>query len=242
MMWTAPILGSGRYAQFCKELLGFRQAGPNQRIIERFREKAEWVRKCPLYNSYCVGFNYLEGVIYHISTTREDSMTLFSDNAVLSDLWMSLYTGAQFQEQPESEDYQGSWFYDVHAPLSILFRKGKSTPTRSGFFLTLWKRPEPYADIMPFGIEDGFEFVVVVVKSPTGLGQFVFSADVLEGRDIFSRLRQGGKRAFRVYPPWVDVVTAQGKTTQKWQSRYYMEIAGPLQSQQTRLMELLSML
>ena len=59
-----------------------------------------------------------------------------------------------------------------------LFREAKTTGTRPGQFLTLWKRPNK--EIEPFDKEDSIDFLVVATESIKGdKGFFVFPREVL---------------------------------------------------------------
>lgn len=55
----------------------------------------------------------------------------------------------------------------------LVFRVAKTTPTKIGQFVTIWKRPHPGADIAPLDSEDGVDFVVVSVADARHQGQFV---------------------------------------------------------------------
>jgi hypothetical protein len=47
---------------------------------------------------------------------------------------------------------------------------------------------------------------------------------VLCERDIVSRDSSGGKRGFRVYPPWVTTTNRQARSTQSWQVNYFFNL------------------
>lgn len=108
---------------------------------------------------------------------------------------------------------------------SIVFRVAKTTPTKVGQFVTLWKRPAPDSVIAPLDIEDGIDVVVVSVCSESQRGQFVFDRTILLAKGVMAVNGKGGKRAFRVYPPWVKTVAAQAVKTQQWQLRYFLSFA-----------------
>jgi hypothetical protein len=112
---------------------------------------------------------------------------------------------------------------------TIVFRVAKTTPTKIGQFVTLWKRPTPAGEIAPLDTNDLVDFVVVAVSNATHCGQFIFNRSVLIAENIFSQAGKGGKRAFRVYPPWTKPVAQQAIKTQQWQAHYFL----PLTSDQT---------
>nr|WP_242487874.1 MepB family protein [Pseudomonas sp. TH31] len=106
----------------------------------------------------------------------------------------------------------------------IVFRVAKTTPTKIGQFVTLWKRPTPASEIAPLDTADGVAFVVVSVADATHRGQFVFDRKVLAAKGVMSIDGEGGKRAIRVYPPWVKPVAKQAIRTQQWQLKYFLAL------------------
>lgn len=108
--------------------------------------------------------------------------------------------------------------------LSILFRTAKITPTKTGQFVTLWKRTGK-SPIHPFDLSDPIDLFVVSTRRNNLLGQFVFPKSVLYKKDIVSKNGQGGKRAIRVYPSWDRPANDQAKKTQTWQLDYFLEIS-----------------
>jgi hypothetical protein len=106
----------------------------------------------------------------------------------------------------------------------IVFRVAKTTPTKLGQFVTVWKRPTPASEIAPFDSSDQVAFVVVAVSDASRRGQFVFSRRVLVEKGILSRAGKGGKRAIRVYPPWVTPAASAALATQKWQLESFLSL------------------
>lgn len=107
---------------------------------------------------------------------------------------------------------------------SVVFRIAKTTPTKAGQFVTLWKRPTPNAEIAPLDSNDDVALVVVSVCEAPHRGQFVFPHAVLIERGIISRAQKGGKRAFRVYPPWSQLLVPAAVLTQQWQAQYFLPL------------------
>ena len=64
--------------------------------------------------------------------------------------------------------------------------------------------------------------MVVSVGEAAPRGQFVFPYTVLVERGVMSRARKGGKRAFRVYPPWSQPLVPAAILTQQWQAHYFL--------------------
>ncbi|ESU20045.1 protein of unknown function UCP032285 [Flavobacterium cauense R2A-7] len=107
--------------------------------------------------------------------------------------------------------------------LKIVFRSAKTTPTKIGQFVTLWKRKQA-GPIQPYEVSDDFDLVVINAKTDTHFGQFVFPKAVLAQRGIITSEGKEGKRGFRVYPPWDTTINKQAQTSQKWQLDYFLII------------------
>ncbi|MBO8183917.1 MepB family protein [Streptomyces sp. DW4-2] len=107
--------------------------------------------------------------------------------------------------------------------LSVRFRAAKTTPTKVGQFVTVWKR-SAQGPIQPFDVGDPLDLIVVSCRDGHHFGQFVFPRDVLYERGILARGGVGGKRAFRVHPPWVTTTARQARSTQAWQTNYFLHI------------------
>ncbi len=131
-------------------------------------------------------------------------------------------TGSAPQKEEESADY-GAYALDLNG-LRIRFRVAKTTPTKIGQFVTLWKRVGK-GPIQPFDLSDAVDCFVVSTRHGENFGQFVFPKSILCERDIVSRHGEGGKRAIRVYPPWDTTVSRQAQKTQHWQLDYFLDLA-----------------
>ena len=127
----------------------------------------------------------------------------------------------------ESAQYNGCSFlltYPDNRQLQIIFRTAKITPTKTGQFVTLWKRSTNKSPIQPFDKEDQFDQVIIFVKNVNHMGYFIFDKAILAEKDIISISGSGGKRAIRVYPPWDIANNKQALNTQKWQTKYFHKI------------------
>ena len=121
--------------------------------------------------------------------------------------------------EDESEDYGASEFtVNNHF---IKFRVGKITPTKVGQFVTFWKRIGK-GTILPYSLNDSFDFLVVSARAENHFGQFVFPKAVLCEKGIISSDEKEGKRAMRIYPPWDKPDNSQAKKTQAWQLQYFI--------------------
>lgn len=107
----------------------------------------------------------------------------------------------------------------------VLYRQAKITPTKTGQFVTIWKRKNVKAPIQPYDSADNVSLFVVSVKTKTKHGLFVFTKDILIKKGVFSVNNKGGKRAIRVYPPWDKANSKQAQTSQKWQLEFFVEIS-----------------
>lgn len=106
---------------------------------------------------------------------------------------------------------------------TIKFRVAKITPTKTGCFVTLWKRND-FGISSPHDINDPFDLYIIHVANNDHIGQFVFTKQLLTNKGILSVENQGGKRGFRLYPPWEQSLNKQAKQTQSWQVPYYFDI------------------
>ncbi|MFD0266245.1 MepB family protein [Streptomyces sp. NPDC127106] len=123
--------------------------------------------------------------------------------------------------EPESAEYAACGF--TLDGRSVRFRVAKTTPTKAGQFVTVWQRSEE-GPIRPFDAADGVDLFVIGSRDDDGRGQFVFPREVLCERGIVSRSGSGGKRGFRVYPPWVTTTSRQASSTQTWQVDYFLHL------------------
>jgi len=123
--------------------------------------------------------------------------------------------------EKESQEYGACTF--VMDGKNIQFRVAKTTPTKNGQFVTLWKRIEN-GPILPFDMADAVDLFIVSVRTPTHFGHFVFPKELLWHKGYVSKDGKGGKRAMRVYPPWDVPTSVQAQKTQDWQLPYFLDI------------------
>lgn len=106
---------------------------------------------------------------------------------------------------------------------AIQYRVSKITPTKSGQFVTIWKRNNE-GITQPFDILDDLDFIIITSKSESNFGQFIFPKSVLVDKRIITRNEKEGKRGIRVYPPWEIATNKQAIKTQGWQIKYFLTI------------------
>lgn len=122
--------------------------------------------------------------------------------------------------EPESQEY-GAYTFSLNDQ-SVVFRIAKTTPTKIGQFVTLWQRSAgPGQPIRPFDVKDGVDLFVVSVGDSVNSGQFVFPQEALAERGVISQGGLGGKRAFRIYPPWTAPTSRQAQATRRWQLEFF---------------------
>jgi len=125
------------------------------------------------------------------------------------------------RREAESAEY-GAYFFELNG-FAVRFRVAKTTPTKLGQFVTLWKRMGK-GPIQPYDLADNVDFFIVSTRLGDFFGQFVFPSAVLCEQNIVSKQGKGGKRAIRVYPPWDKPMSLQAKKTQCWQLKHFLEI------------------
>jgi len=126
------------------------------------------------------------------------------------------------EKERESEEYSAFRFQLDNK--NICYRESKITPTKTGQFVTLWKRNQS-GTIEPFDYSDTIDFVIVTVRKDQNWGQFIFPKKTLLEKGIFSTQSKEGIRATRVYPPWDETTSKQAQKTQKWQLDYFFNFS-----------------
>lgn len=129
---------------------------------------------------------------------------------------------SQPEAEAESTDYS-AYRFNINGK-SICYRIAKTTPTKKGQFVTLWKRNSS-GIIEPFDLSDEIDFVIISVRKENNFGQFIFPKSVLLKNGIFSTPKKEGKRATRVYPPWDIATSKQAQKTQQWQLNYFLDLS-----------------
>lgn len=122
------------------------------------------------------------------------------------------------QKEAESDEYSAYRFQINNQ--NICYREAKITPTKTGQFVTLWKRNQS-GTIEPFDYSDEIDFVIVSVRKNENWGLFIFPKLTLLEKGIFSTQKKEGIRATRVYASWDETTSKQAQKTQKWQLEYF---------------------
>jgi hypothetical protein len=127
---------------------------------------------------------------------------------------------SQLVLEAESSEY-GACTFELNN-LNIRFRSAKITPTKTGQFVTLWKRINQ-GPIQPFDSTDPIDLFIISTRKDNQFGLFIFPKSILITKEIVSDTKEG-KRAIRVYPPWDITASKQAQKTQKWQLDYFLEV------------------
>jgi hypothetical protein len=123
--------------------------------------------------------------------------------------------------EAESAEY-GACRFSINE-LKIIFRIAKITPTKIGQFVTIWQR-NAEGITAPFDVSDDFDALIIHTRKDEKWGQFIFPKAILLEKSVISKKNKGGKRGFRVYPPWDVVDNKQAEKTQHWQTAYFLEV------------------
>lgn len=147
--------------------------------------------------------------------------------------------GLVFTElKPEEESAEYDAFTFKINNQSIKYRAAKITPTKTGQFVTIWKR-NGKGPIEPFHISDDWDLVIISTRNDNKLGQFIFPKHTLYNKGIVSGNEKEGKRGIRVYPPWDKAVNKQAEKTQKWQLDYFIDFTNKNDIDIAKLQQLL---
>lgn len=121
----------------------------------------------------------------------------------------------------ESKAY-GACSFELNGK-TVQYRVARITPTKTGQFVTIWKRSKG-GITEPFSVLDDIDFIIISAKSTGNFGQFIFPKSVLADKGIITQNGKGGKRGMRVYPPWDITTNKQAEKTQTWQKKYFLPI------------------
>ena len=120
---------------------------------------------------------------------------------------------------------------------NVKFRIAKITPTKTGQFVTTWRRSDK-GITEPFNISDNVEFYVIATRKYENFGAFIFPKEILYKNKVLSGKISSGKRGIRVYPPWDLTTNKQAQKTQQWQVKYFIELSPSAKSIAARANEI----
>ena len=125
-------------------------------------------------------------------------------------------------QETESQEYFAHHF-QLNAR-KVKFRVAKITPTKTGQFVSIWKRNQDGITV-PFDVSDDFDAYIIAVRKENNFGLFIFSKAILHQKGIISDKINDGKRGIRVYPPWDTTTNNQAQKTQDWQTKYFLNLS-----------------
>jgi hypothetical protein len=137
-----------------------------------------------------------------------------------------LYDECGFNLTEPTIENESSEYGACHFKLNgnkIQFRVSKITPTKTGQFVTIWKRDQ-HGVTQPFHETDELDFIIICSRNNEKFGQFIFPKAVLVEKGIIMGKGKEGKRGIRVYPPWDKPTNKQAEKTQSWQTNYFLHI------------------
>jgi hypothetical protein len=138
----------------------------------------------------------------------------------------------------ESQEYFAQTF-DLNKQ-KVKFRIAKITPTKTGQFVTIWKRNEN-GITEPHNVEDEFEFYIIATRQEEKFGIFIFNKTILSENKILTNKNGEGKRGIRVYPNWNITENKQAQKTQNWQTKCFIEIGNDNQIEIEKAKKLLNL-
>jgi hypothetical protein len=86
-----------------------------------------------------------------------------------------------FAPEKESSEYYAYTYLLKNK--NILFRIAKKTPTKTGWFVTIWKRGSDNI-IAPYDEYDPVDFVFITILKDNKIGQFIFTKSILLKKNI----------------------------------------------------------
>jgi len=140
------------------------------------------------------------------------------------------------ETEKESQEYSAHNF-ELNKQ-KVKFRMAKITPTKTGQFVTIWKRNEN-GITEPHNVDDVFEFYLIVTRQAERFGVFIFNKTVLSENRILTSKKGEGKRGIRVYPNWSVTENKQAQKTQNWQTKYFVEIGNGIETDLNKVKKLL---
>ncbi|MGZ0710538.1 MepB family protein (plasmid) [Coraliomargarita sp. W4R53] len=123
--------------------------------------------------------------------------------------------------EPQNGDYEAG-VIEVDDEIWHI-RTARTTPTKLGAFVAFWRRDER-GKSAPFGADEIDAGLLVFVEQRNKRGVFRFTAQHLAELNVTSANGMG-KRGFRVYPSWCEVLNSQAAATQRAQASAFLDLA-----------------
>lgn len=141
------------------------------------------------------------------------------------------------RKEKEGEEYSAHTFQ--LSERKVKFRIAKTTPTKTGQFVAIWKRNKE-GITEPFESSDDIDFLIIATKKELCFGCFILPKAILHEKRILSDSMRDGKRGMRVYSTWDATTNKQAQKTQEWMSRYFFDLSQDKPINFTKAKELFS--
>ncbi|MCU5746995.1 MepB family protein [Staphylococcus sp. SQ8-PEA] len=119
-------------------------------------------------------------------------------------------------------DYEGFTF--ELDKLTFKSRLAKKTPKKKGYFVAFWQKNESNENI-PFDYDTIEDKLIINIIDNEKIGQFIFPKNILKEKGVITSNKSKGKMAMRVYPSWVSNLNTTAKGTQRWQTKYFVDLS-----------------
>lgn len=103
-------------------------------------------------------------------------------------------------------------------------RLAKKTPKTKGYFVAFWRKNESNENT-PFDYATSEDKLIINIIDNDKKGQFIFPKSLLKEKGIVESNHHKGKMAMRVYPSWVSNLNTTAIKTQKWQTKYFIDLS-----------------
>ncbi|MCA9767005.1 MAG: MepB family protein [Carnobacterium sp.] len=108
---------------------------------------------------------------------------------------------------------------------TIRFRVANPTPTKTGQFVSFWKKDERNKN-QAYSYDKSPDLLVITTFTRENKwGQFIFPKKVLLEEGILSSNSIKGKMGIRVYPSWDKPASKLALQTQRWQLPYFVDMS-----------------
>ncbi len=124
-------------------------------------------------------------------------------------------------EEKHNIEYEGTTFYIDN--IKYRSRLAKSTPVKKGYFVVFWKKNDLNKN-QPYPYVESPDKIIISIIDNKYIDQFIFPKEILLEKNILSSSNTKGKMGIRVYPTWEKDLNNSAAKTQKWQSKYFLNL------------------
>lgn len=130
------------------------------------------------------------------------------------------------EAETESKNYAAHRFKIGNK--NIIFRVANKTPTKTGQFVTTWKRNQ-HGITIPFNVTDNIDFFIIALQQHENFGIFILPQLALLQNKILASKIVTGKRGIRLYASWDITTNKQAQKTQLWQAAFFINLYDNMQ-------------